>query len=66
MLLVLSDAASTEDLSTLTVPMLVRVSGHTETDQALEVIRRLLCPLTVVTTSLCCVGGHDSVTINGW
>ena len=65
-LLVLSDAASTEDLPTLTVPVLVRVFGHTETDQTLEVIRRLLCPLTVETTSLCRVGGHDSVTINCW
>ena len=60
-LLVFSDTTSTEDLPTLILRvsrMLVRVSCHTETDQTLELIRRLLCPVTVIATSLSLVRGH--------
>ena len=54
-LLLFSDTTCTEDLPTLIVGvsrMLERVSGHTETDQTLELIRRFFYPVTVVTTSL--------------
>ena len=60
-LLVLSDAAMTEDLPTLILRvsrMLVRVSGHTETDLTLELFRRVPYPLAVITSSLSLVGCH--------
>ena len=54
-LLKLSDAVMTEDLPTLITGvsrMLVRVSGHTETDLTLELFRRVPYPWVVITFSL--------------
>ena len=46
--LILVDAASTEYFPTAPVPMLLRVPGHTQANQTLEVIRGLLHKLVVI------------------
>ncbi len=46
--LILVDTASTEYFPTAPVPMLLRVPGHTQANQTLEVIRGLLHKLVVI------------------
>ena len=48
--LILVDTASTVDFPTAPVPMLLRVPGHTQANQTLEVIRGLIHKLVVVAT----------------
>ena len=55
--LVFSDAVTTEYFATFVgviSRMLVRVPGHTEADETLEVIRRGLQPVQVIATSIDC------------
>ena len=47
-LLILVDTASTEYFPAAPVPMLLRVPGHTQANQTLEVIRGLLHKLVVI------------------
>ena len=46
----LSHTAVTEHFTTASIPVLLRVSGHTETDQTEKLIRRTSYPLTVIAT----------------
>ena len=48
--LVLVDTASTEYFPTAPVPMLLRVPGHTQANQTLEVIRGHIHKLVVIAT----------------
>ena len=49
-LLILVDTAPTEYFPAAPVPMLLRVPGHTQANQTLEVIRGLLHKLVVIAT----------------
>ncbi len=49
-LLVVIDTARTEYFPTSPVPMLLRVPGHTQANQTLEVIRGILHKLVVIAT----------------
>ena len=46
----LNHTAVTEHFTTASIPVLLRVSGHTETDQTEKLIRRTSHPLTVIAT----------------
>ncbi len=51
----LNDATMTEYFATLIASisrMLVRVPGHTEADETLEVIRRILQPVQIIATDI--------------
>ena len=51
LVLIEDDTVSTENLATASIPVLLRVSGHTETDQTEKLIRRTSHPLTVIATN---------------
>ena len=63
----LNHTAVTEHFATASIPVLLRVSGHTETDQTEKLIRRTSHPLTVIAT-LFFIRSHSlcfaSTTIN--
>ena len=55
-----SHTALTEQPATPSIAVLVRVSGHTQADLTLEVIRRLLYPLTVIASNCFLINAHLS------
>ena len=69
-LLMLNDAVITEYFATLVSiisRMLTRVPGHTEADETLEVIRRILQPVQIVATYA--IGRHilsSYIVAKGW
>ncbi len=66
-LLMLNDAVTTEYFATLVgiiSRMLVRVPGHTEADETLEVIRRILQPVHIIATYA--IGRHMIYIMNSF
>ncbi len=69
--LILDDTAPTEYFPTAPVPMLLRVPGHTQANQTLEIIRGRLHKLVVIASraglrTRTRLRGHDFVHINFW